>query len=216
MSASAPPVPSATERAYRDTKARVLDGTYPGGALITEGEIAEAVGVSRTPVREALLRLQAEGLVRLYPKRGALVVPVSAQEIADVMETRGLIERFAIEKVLASATHPDVGASLHRALAQQRRLRRSPASFIEADREFHGLLVAATGTQVVVDLYAALRDRQLRMGFSSMLGDPHRLDRILEEHTALADAIATGDRDAALACVTHHLQSTEQAVRAGR
>src|ERR1041384_3153739 len=96
--------------------ARVLDGTYAGGALITEGEISEAVGVSRTPVREAFLRLQAEGLLRLYPKRGALVGPGSAPEIDDVMETRGMIERFAVEKVIASGSHREVGARLRQAL----------------------------------------------------------------------------------------------------
>ena len=211
-----PPPPTAstaTDRAYGHTKARVLDGTYAGGALITEGEVSEAVGVSRTPVREAFLRLQAEGLLRLYPKRGALVVPVSAQEIDDVMETRGMIERFAVEKVFASGSHREVGARLREVLAQQRRLRKSPEHFTEADRDFHGLLVAATGNQVVVDLYAALRDRQLRMGVTALLRDPQRIDRILEEHTALADAIATGNRDAALTCVNDHLHGTEQALR---
>ena len=208
-----PPPSTATERAYGHTKARVLDGTYAGGALITEGEVSEAVGVSRTPVREAFLRLQAEGLLRLYPKRGALVVPVTAVEIDDVMETRGMIERFAVEKVFASGSHGEVGARLREALAQQRRLRKSPEPFTEADREFHGLLVSATGNQVLVDLYAALRDRQLRMGVTALLRDPQRIDRILEEHATLADAIATGDRDAALAWVTTHLHGTEEALR---
>jgi len=208
-----PRPPTATDRAYGHTKARVLDGTFPGGALITEGDVSEAVGVSRTPVREAFLRLQAEGLLRLYPKRGALVVPVSAQEIADVMETRGLIERFAVEKVIDSGAHREVGPRLREALGVQRRLRRSPEPFTEADRDFHGLLVAATGNQVVVDLYAALRDRQLRMGVTALLRDPQRVDRILEEHTALADAVSAGDRDAALNCVAGHLHGTEEALR---
>jgi DNA-binding GntR family transcriptional regulator len=207
---------SATERAYGHTKARVLDGTYPGGSLITEGEISEAVGVSRTPVREAFLRLQAEGLLRLYPKRGALVVPVSPGEINDVMETRGMIERFAVDKVIASGGHREVGARLRETLGQQRRLRKSPQSFNEADREFHGLLVAATGNQVITALYAALRDRQVRMGLTTLRRDPHRIDRILEEHEALADAIAKGDRDIANRCLTDHLHGTEQALRAAR
>src|ERR1044072_8764119 len=101
---------TATERAYDHTKSRVLDGTYAGGALLTEGEVSEAVGASRTPVRGAFLRLQDEALRRLSPKRGALVVPVSAQEIDDVMETRGMIERFAVEKVIASGGHKEGGA----------------------------------------------------------------------------------------------------------
>ena len=58
-------------------KQQILGGGYPGGALISEGEVSAAVGVSRTPVREAFLRLEVEGLLRLYPKRGALVTPVT-------------------------------------------------------------------------------------------------------------------------------------------
>ncbi|HEV7864628.1 MAG TPA: GntR family transcriptional regulator [Acidimicrobiia bacterium] len=204
---------TATNRAYAHTKERVLDGTYPGGTLITEGDVSAAVGVSRTPVREAFLRLQAEGLLRLYPKRGALVVPVSAREVDDVMEARALVERFAVEKVIASATHPEVGARLADSLARQRRLRKSPEPFTEADRDFHGLLVAATGNQVLVDLYALLRDRQLRMGVSALARDPGRTDTILEEHAELAGAIAAGDRDGALTCVARHLHGTEVALR---
>src|ERR687894_2602632 len=89
-----------TEAAYTYTKQRVLDSTFAGGELITEGEVADALGISRTPVREAFLRLEGEGLLRLYPKRGALVVPVSAQEVDAVMETRLLVERFAFAKVV--------------------------------------------------------------------------------------------------------------------
>ena len=91
---------SASERAYRHVKEQVLDGSIPGGELICENEIAEQLGMSRTPVRAAFGQLESEGLLRLYPKRGALVVPVSAQETEAVMETRWVIERYAIERVV--------------------------------------------------------------------------------------------------------------------
>ena len=94
--------PPAAERVYLHVKAGVLDRSYEGGTLLTEGDLAEAVGVSRTPVREALLRLEAEGLLKLYPKKGALVLPVSAQEIADVVETRLLVEQHAVAKVVGA------------------------------------------------------------------------------------------------------------------
>lgn len=68
---------TAAERAYRFTKAGILDGTLPAGELISEGQVARPLQLSRTPVREAFLQLQAEGLLKLFPKRGALVVPVS-------------------------------------------------------------------------------------------------------------------------------------------
>src|ERR1700742_4801099 len=91
---------SAADRAYAHTKERILDGEYAQGQLLGEGEVSEAVGVSRTPVREAFLRLEAEGILRLFPKRGALVVPISAADVEDVMETRLLIERFAVRRVI--------------------------------------------------------------------------------------------------------------------
>src|SRR5215208_6890358 len=89
--------PSAARRAYAHVKARLLDGTYRDGVLLSEGVIASELEVSRTPVREAFLQLEGEGLLELYPKRGALVVPVTAGEVEAVMETRVLVERFAFE-----------------------------------------------------------------------------------------------------------------------
>src|SRR5690242_4572036 len=94
-----PPVLPAATRVYQHLKRAILEQLHTGGTLLTEAEIADAVGVSRTPVREALLRLESEGLVVLYPKRGALVLPVSAQEIDDVIEARTLVEVHAAERV---------------------------------------------------------------------------------------------------------------------
>ena len=207
---------SATERAYAHTKARILDGTYPGGELITEGAVAEAVGVSRTPVREAFLRLESELLLRLYPKRGALVVPVSAREIDDVIETRQMIERHAIDKIIATGHHPEVAETLRAAVARQARLLGSAAQFTARDRDFHGMLVDATGNALLTRIYNGLRDRQLRMGVTALAYDPRRADEIIDEHRFLADAIAAGDRDTALDCITRHLEGTELILRKGR
>src|SRR3954465_15306757 len=108
---------TATSRAYDHLKQAILDRAYPGGALLSEGEVAAQVGVSRTPVREALLRLEAEGLVRLYPKRGALVLPVSPREVSDVLETRELVETFTAGR---AELGPGVVAELDRLLTVMR------------------------------------------------------------------------------------------------
>src|SRR3982074_2783141 len=108
---------AATDRAYAFAKARILDARFPGGTLITEGNIAAGVGLSRTPVREAFARLASEGLLRVYPKRGALVVPVSAAEVESVMEARLVIEQFAIDKVIGSGTN--LGSAPAEAIARQ-------------------------------------------------------------------------------------------------
>src|SRR3954453_19488157 len=88
---------TATRRAHAHLKAQLLDGTrYPDGTLLSEGEIAKELGMSRTPVREACLQLEAEGLLKLYPKRGALVVAISPREIDELFEARLLVERHAL------------------------------------------------------------------------------------------------------------------------
>src|SRR5277367_1146248 len=92
---------AAKDRAHDYVKRQVLTGAFPGGELISEGEVAAALGMSRTPVREAFLRLEAEGLLRLYPQRGALVVPVSAEESRSVIEARMILEKFAVGKLVA-------------------------------------------------------------------------------------------------------------------
>jgi DNA-binding GntR family transcriptional regulator len=202
---------SATDRAYDFTKQRVLDSTYAGGDLLTEGEVAEALGLSRTPVREAFLRLQAEGLLRLYPKRGALVVPVSVQEVDAVMETRLLVERFALEKVLAGdGAAPELVTALTAALERQEKLAAAGDSerFVAEDREFHTTFVTAAGNPIITGLYDSLRDRQRRMISTSLLVDEHRIATILVEHRAIVSAVASGDVARAQDVLTTHLGGT--------
>ncbi len=148
---------SAATRAYDHLKRAVLDGTHPGGTLLTEGEVAEQLGVSRTPVREALLRLEAEGLVRLYPKKGALVVPVSAQEAHDVVEARALIEEWAAGR--AWARRDEIVPQLEPLVEEMRRARGAEAflDFTAADRSFHECVVAAAGNDVLTRSYRGLQ-----------------------------------------------------------
>src|SRR5919107_270578 len=173
-----------TEAAYAYTKQRVLDATYAGGDLLTEGEVADALGISRTPVREAFLRLEGEGLLRLYPKRGALVVPVSVGEVEAVMETRMLVERFALDKVLTAGAAPLLADELTGWIAQQEEYAAAGDTdgFVAVDREFHTTFVTAAANPIVTGLYDSLRDRQQRMIITSLLRDAKRIESILVEH----------------------------------
>lgn len=214
---ASPPTITATARAYAFTKERVLDSTFAGGDLITEGEVADALGLSRTPVREAFLRLQGEGLLRLYPKRGALVVPVSVGEVEAVMETRMLVERFALGKVMANGPATDIADAMAVKITQQEAYAASGDAdgFVAIDREFHTIFVTAAANPIVTGLYDSLRDRQQRMIITSLLIDAERSASILVEHRALADAIGRGDAERAQSVLTAHLQGTLELVRAG-
>jgi DNA-binding GntR family transcriptional regulator len=204
---------TAAEKAYVFTKERILDGRFGGGLLITEGDVGADVGVSRTPVREAFLRLESEGLLRLYPKRGALVVAVSPTEVEMVMETRLLVERFAIGKIIE--TEAELGASPAEVIARQERLgaRSDSTGFVEADREFHRIFVAAAGNPILLALHDSLRDRQTRMNLAALARSDDRQRQVLMEHRAIAEAVAARDLDAALAMVDQHLGVTRALLR---
>lgn len=204
---------TAADRVYRHVKQGVLDRRFEGGVLLTEGEVAEAVGVSRTPVREALLRLETEGLLKLYPKKGALVLPVSVQEIADVMETRLLVEEFTARKAV-----PAPPALLDRLAALIEEQRRHAAegdlvALMAADRGFHAEIVRHAGNQILCRLYDQLRDRQLRMGVALLHSHPERVERTLVEHAEILDALRSGDADTTAAAVRAHVGRVEALVR---
>lgn len=201
------PRPAAKDRVYAFVKQRILDGAYAGGELLSEGEVAEALEVSRTPVREAFLLLEAEGLMRLYPKRGALVVPVSPGEVRDVMETRLMVEAHAAARV---ADDPPPGAvdELRALCDRQEEMLDADdlPGFVEADRAFHHAMVAAAGNAILTRLHDSLRDRQRRMVGATIRRDPALTRRYLAEHRALLEAVAAGDAATARRLLAEHVQ----------
>ena len=208
---------SAADRAYAYVKGEILARRFAPHDLLSEGQLAEAVGASRTPVREALLRLQGEGLVRLLPKRGALVLPVTVDEMADVMETRRLVETFAARKVLTHQPSAALGPVLERHLDAMRAAMEAHdvAAYVQADRDFHLAIVAATGNEIITSLYRSLRERQLRMGTVNLLDgtgtnvDPARMQSTLAEHERIRDALRAGRADAVVKAVGAHLDHAE-------
>ncbi len=205
---------SGADAAYEFTKERILDNRFGGGELLSEGEVAAELGMSRTPVREAFLRLQSDGLLRLYPKRGALVVPVSTLEVENVMETRLLVERFAVERVIALDL--DLDEALEAVIARQEELAAEERSqeFVAADRELHRLVVEAAGNDILLGLHDSLRDRQQRMGVVALTRQENRMRAIVAEHREIASAIGARDATLALSLVDAHLHGTLTLLRA--
>jgi DNA-binding GntR family transcriptional regulator len=195
--------PSASRRAYAHVKERVLDGRLAEGTLLSEVEVAAELSVSRTPVREAFVQLESEGVLRLYPRRGALVVPIGPRDVADLVEARWVIERHALEQL---GTDDEAFAAMQAAIAAQREhlAAGDEAAFAAQDRQFHRAAVAATGNAILCGLYDSLRERQQRMARRSMAV---RADAILDEHTAILDALRAGDPAAAAEVLRRHLDS---------
>jgi len=205
----------ASERVYQWTKERILDGRFEGGRLISEGEVADAVGLSRTPVREAFLRLSGEGFLRLYPKRGALVVPVSASEAADITEARIFLERHAAAKVIAAGTQQEVAARMRAVLDKQRTLSAREPAFTALDRDFHATLVNAAGNTLFDEFYSSLRDRQLRIVHTVLRkANAERPRIIIEEHGRICDLLESGAYDELHELIARHITSVSEQLRA--
>lgn len=201
---------SATERAYNATRGKILDGALAGGDVITEGAVSTELGISRTPVREAFLRLQAEGLLQLYPKRGAVVVPVTAEEALSVGEAREIIESFAVTKLLSEHPEPPEALvdQLWEHLNRQRHAVRmnDRSAFVDADTDFHISIVEFSDNDFLVDLYRSLRDHQRRLSVHAGSLTPANMESAYHEHVKLAGLLAEGELDGYLAFLRKHLR----------
>ena len=201
--------PSSAQQAYDYVKSKILSSDYPGGALISENGISAELGMSRTPVRVAFQRLEAEGWLTLYPKRGAVVTPSSPQEGVQVLEARHLIEVHAV-----STTAPSVRPSLERELShliglqQQCAESADSSTFATHDAAFHRAIVAACGNAVLVEIYDTLRDRQQRMTVTALGHTAEKFRRILNDHADLARCAVSGDTAHFATTLHQHLAQT--------
>jgi DNA-binding GntR family transcriptional regulator len=202
---------TAQDVAFRWLKQHIMTLPRHEGTFLTESEVCEAIGSSRTPVREALLRLEADGFLQIVPKKGAYVPPITEAEVEAVLQARGLVEDWCVRQAVRLSE--SLAAELERLVSMQRDLQHTPVAFIERDREFHRTIVLAAGNPVLASFYESLRDRQLRMGWHAIAASKERPDNVLAEHAAIVEAVRSGDPDRAAAAVAQHLSKTLVALR---
>ncbi|MFD0363075.1 GntR family transcriptional regulator [Nocardia sp. GCM10030253] len=202
---------SSAERAFHEVKERILTGALPGGELISEGEIAADLGMSRTPVREAFLRLEAAGWMKLYPKRGALIVPIPPAEAEHVAHARYIVEIGAV-RALVAADRSALTAALQASLDRQRELADTKDfdTFAVADTDFHRTYVVAAGNPLLTGFYDSLRERQRRMNSAALHRGSTDIASIIEQHARLADLIEAGDVAGFAGALVEHLSGVHQ------
>jgi DNA-binding GntR family transcriptional regulator len=195
------------EGVYRVLRAAILDGTVPPGGQLRERDIATDLGISRSPLREALTRLEEERLVVRIPFRGAFVVEVSAQEIAEIASIRLLVEPYAGELALEALRGPE-RASLTGTIADLRRATETndiPAS-IDAHLQFHRLFYDLSGHSVLRGLWNGW-ETTLRLYLSVDHRSYSDLHDIAEEHERLAAVALQGDTDGFRRQLAEHFAS---------
>jgi len=204
-----PPV-TAPERAYQWLRKEISKLPWDQEAFLSENSIADAAEVSRTPVREALLRLEAEGLLRRIPHKGVYIPAMNESDIDEIMEVRQVIGEWASRKVAES--QPAIFDSLRELLAKQRRHIEDPTKFIELDVAFHRTIVLAAANPVLAQVYESQRVKQERVGIQAVLATAERYQHVIEEHGTLIEAMASGDPQRATAAARNHIHSTRSAI----
>ncbi len=180
----------------------ILSGRYRPGDRLVEERLAVEFGVSRNPVREAVLRLAAEGLIEINARRGASVTSLSPREAAELLEIRATLEG-ATAKMAARRRDPSVAARM-RALLQQGDAAMQPDRLAAVNEQYHDILAGAGQNRMLADLMRSLRDRTSPL-FAGL--PPPRLRESWDEHARIIRAILDGDDELAALLAYRHVMN---------
>jgi DNA-binding GntR family transcriptional regulator len=197
---------TAYEFAYRVLRRTVLDGTFQEGARLYQTEIGQRLGVSTTPVREALHKLASEGLVDFDAGRGAIVHVLSADERSEIRRIRGLLEPVALR---LSAEHID-----SQAIAEEERLYREMegetdvVAWVDLNREFHSVHYLAAKSPRLARILMVLLDANTTYLVRAIIANPEIARLAQEQHAAIIEGLRRHDGDALEEIAVRHLMAS--------
>lgn len=194
-----------SQQVYAHLRAGILDNTYPPGSPLPEEALAASLKVSRVPVREALRRLSAEGLVIIRPRQGATVTELTSKQFLDAYQVREALEVLAVRLAVPRLTPDDLDQL---DALQQAMLLAADAddavAFFAVNAEFHGFLVDRAGNGDLKAMYESLIDRMRRYRTSS-LDLRGGMATSIDEHAAILVAIHEGSTDEAAYLIAQHI-----------
>jgi DNA-binding GntR family transcriptional regulator len=192
----------------------ITSGEFQPNERLVEKDLVAFLGTSRGSVRVALARLEQEGLVAREPNRGARVRLVSDAEAVEIVEARSALEGVAARHAAANATPADI-AALRAVVARLRALRAAGdlLAYADENRELHALIVRTSRHRTAATLLQLLKSQSVSFQYRTILR-PGRADQSIDEHEALAEAIAARDPDAAEAAMRAHLDQAVLALKA--
>ena len=193
----------------------IRDGIFKPGERLMEIPLSEELGVSRTPIREAIRKLELEGFVIMIPRRGTYVADISLKDISQVFEIRSALEELAGALAAERITAEEV-EYLERMLVEIGTYieKKDMDRIVEADVNFHEVLYKASRNERLVEIIHNLREQTLRFRTVSM-NQPGRLAKTWEEHRLLVEAIADRDANKARKIARLHMEHSEQALLTG-
>ena len=211
--AGRPELPSGyrVEEAYRHLKTRIMSADLPPGASLNELEIAAALGTSRTPVREAIRKLEQEGLAMRYPNRGAIVTKLSMTDVLEIWQLREILEPAACA-LAADRIDREALARIESAFLELRGQEMGPEAyeaFLRADVGLHGLIVDSTGNATLRSVLGMLNERVVQV---RVVTSPARFQSAVAEHLAIVAALKARDAQEARAAMRRHLERARQSL----
>lgn len=202
---------TATEAATRAVRAIILAGEVPAGAPLRQDELARRLGVSRTPLREALQRLEAEGLVRLDVHKGAVVAKPSIAQVSEIFELQQLLEPVAGRTAIQRLTAPDL-ADLRDILASHTAIS-DPAAWEKGNAEFHARLYDIARKPLLAEMIGQLRNRS-GLYVHMLAKTPQGRNRAHGEHLQMVSALEARDTALLETLIRQHLQTTLEWLKA--
>ena len=188
----------------------IRKGILEPGERLMEVQLADELGISRTPVREAIRKLEQEGYVIMMPRRGTYVSDISTSDVKEIFEIRSALESLATG-LAARRIEPDELETLQNLLVEIEGYiaKNDIEKIVETDIKFHGLLYKVSRNERLVNIINNLKEQLARFRTLSM-SYPGRLQETLEEHSEMVEAIANGDVSAARDAAEHHMERAEK------
>lgn len=195
------------DRAYEQLKGLIQGGTFPPGTFLSERQLARKLGMSKTPIKSALTRLDIEGFVAVSPQQGIVVREPSLQEIVDLFDIRAALETFVVRAIAGKLSAPQV-ARLRQNLKDQADAAKSGdhAEITKLDTDFHTLLCSFLGNREIERVMWHFRDKLHRVILRVMKQASGRMETALHEHAGIAEAVIRGKGDLAAERILKHLE----------
>lgn len=197
---------------FQTLRQAILKGELQPGERLMEIKLAERLGVSRTPIREAIRKLELEGLVVMIPRKGAAVANITEKDTKDVLEVRRTLEMFAVEVACDRITEQQM-AELKKA-AKEFEASKGSMDLIriaENDMNFHEIIYEATHNERLVQMLNNLRENMYRYRIE-YLKDSNYYDSLVKEHREILEAIEKKDKEYAGICMRNHIDNQQFAV----
>ncbi|MBM4324110.1 MAG: GntR family transcriptional regulator [Deltaproteobacteria bacterium] len=197
-------------KVYDYLREKLLSGEVAPHEHLIEAKIAQEIGTSRTPVREALHNLEMEGLIKSIPRVGYVVKPISEQEVEEICEIRAVIEMLGARWAVAKANQKVIEELEENIrLSETEVTSEKPKAFVELDARFHEIISKHSGSQRLLELSQTLRRHMLRYRIESIYSVDNVL-RAIEGHRGILEAIKNTDLEEVNRAIQSHLQQSKK------